>query len=47
VTRINRTVYMQWIYALGAVLETPVHADVSATLRALMRRIRSLLGQDH
>jgi hypothetical protein len=42
VTQMNWTVYMQWIYALGAVLEKPVHADVSATLRALMRRIASL-----
>ncbi|KAF5832507.1 survival motor neuron interacting protein 1-domain-containing protein [Dunaliella salina] len=32
----------QWIYALGAILEKPVHADVSASLRALMKRVASM-----
>ena len=33
---------VQWIYALGAALEKPVHSDVSATLRSLMKRVAVL-----
>lgn len=35
----------QWLFALCSVLQKPVHADVGACLRSLMRRVAALRAQ--
>lgn len=42
-TGVMNTLQAQWLFALAAVLEKPVHAGVVSTLRALLRKVRGVL----